>query len=219
VQCDLSLPEARHRAQGVDWHKRQIDLSAAVRAVAYAGAIYGHPGTVARGLPDPDLERRTADGLHQLAECAAERSVALVLEPMSHFRTHVANTPGQINAFIARAEHANLLSLLDTYHFTTEVTDLSAAFDEMRPRLWGLHACENNRGAPGTGMLPWAALGRTIASSGWDGYIGFEGYNSTWRNGAFARERGMFHNVCPNAEAFIRQSIDFMNSILSHKNS
>ncbi len=215
VECDISLPNSSDRAGGMEWHRREIDRAAELGAVAYAGAIYGHPGTVRRGAVDADEFRRIADGLHELAQYAAERNVQLVIEPMSHFRTHVANTPGQINELIALADHENLSSLLDTYHLTTEVTNMTAAFEEMRPRLWGLHACENNRGAPGTGLLPWQSLGRSIRESGWNGHIGFEGYNSTWRGGAFARERGMFHNVCPNVEAFIRESMRFMESILS----
>jgi D-psicose/D-tagatose/L-ribulose 3-epimerase len=187
-----------------------IDAAGEAGAVAYAGAIYGHPGHVERRRPEADELARAASALHELAEHAAARNVALVLEPMSHFRTHISNTPSQINELIRMVQHANVLSLLDTYHLVTEVDDLAAAFEEMRPRLWGIHACENHRGAPGTGMLPWGSLIAAIVRNGWDGRIGFESYNSTWRDGHFAWERGMFHNVCPDAEAFIRGGKAFL---------
>lgn len=215
MECDISLEDARRPHPGLDWHRRAIDLTAAAGAVAYTGAIYGHPGAVKRQRPCDDESRRIALALRELAEHADNCGVQLVLEPMSHFRTHVANTPRQINRLIEMADHANLYSLLDTYHLCTEVTNLATAFSEMRPRLWGLHACENNRGAPGTGMLPWAALFSAIAESGWQGYVGFESYNSTWREGEFACERGMFHQVCPDAESFIRQAKTFVESGLS----
>ena len=98
---------------------------------------------------------------------------------------------------------------------STEVTDLASAFEEMAPRLWGVHACENNRGAPGTGFLPWDSLIAAMIRTGWSGHLGFESYNSTWRNGDFAFERGMFHNVCPNAEEFISTSKSFLENRFS----
>ncbi len=215
VECDISLTDERHRAAGLDWHRRAIERSATAGASAYTGAIYGHPGTVQRRRLSESDNKRIAETLHQLAEDAADGGLDLVLEPMSHFRTHVANTPRQVNHLIALAGHENLFSLLDTYHLVTEVTDMAAAFEEMHPHLWGLHACENNRGAPGTGLLPWQPLLKAVSVSRWDGYVGFESYNSTWRYGDFAVERGMFHNVCPDAEAFIRQSLSFMQTGLS----
>ena len=215
MECDISRTDARDPHPGLQWHRRAIEQAGQAGAVAYTGAIYGHPGAVRRKRPCEDEAKRIAESLNYLAEDAADGSVQIVLEPMSHFRTHVANTPRQINHLIALADHENLFSLFDTYHLVTEVTDFAAAFHDMRPHLWGLHACENNRGAPGTGLLPWPSLFTAINDSRWQGYIGFESYNSTWRNGDFAFERGMFHNVCPDAESFIRQSKSFVETGLS----
>jgi D-psicose/D-tagatose/L-ribulose 3-epimerase len=212
MEADISLADAAHRRQGLDWHRKQLDLCATCGAVAYAGAIYGHPGRVERRLPSDGEQVRVAEGLRELAEYANARNVKLAVEPMSHFRTHVANTPAQINAVCNRANHPNLFTVLDTYHLATEVTDMAQAFVEMESRLLLLHACENNRGAPGTGLLPWDSLLSAMRRTGWERYVGFEGYNSTWRDGRFACERGMFHNVCPDAEAFIRQSMEFLTS-------
>ena len=215
MECDISLANASDPHPAVQWHRRAIEQAGRAGAVAYTGAIYGHPGAVRKQRPDEDEPKRIAESLNQLAEDAADAGVQLVLEPMSHFRTHVANTPQQVNLLIALADHENLFSLFDTYHLVTEVTDFAAAFEEMRPHLWGLHACENNRGAPGTGLLPWQSLFTTMSAANWQGYIGFESYNSTWRDGDFALERGMFHNVCPDAESFIRHSKSFVEAGLS----
>ncbi|MBN2302337.1 MAG: sugar phosphate isomerase/epimerase [Lentisphaerae bacterium] len=215
MNCDISLKDENDRLAGIAWHKRAIDTCAECGATTYAGAIYGHPGRVSRGPADPDEPKRVADGLRELAEYGAQRNVRLAIEPMSHFRTHVANTPRQINTLLALADHPNLYSLMDTYHLTTEVPDLTQALVEMHPRLWGIHACENTRGAVGTGFLPWPDLAKKLVALQWNGYIGFEAYNSSWRGGAFARERGMFHNVCPDAEAFISASMKKLQTLFN----
>ncbi len=211
VECDLSADSAADRLRGLEWHKRVVDLAADLGAKAYAGALYGHPGVVKRRRPPADELSRTAEGLHALAEHAAERNVFLALEPMSHFRTHVVNTPEQLMHLIALADHDHLRALFDTYHVVTEVRDYVQAIETVASRLYALHACENDRGRPGTGMLPWKDIVATLHRIGFEGYVGLEGYNSGI--GDFAYERGMFHNICPDGPAFIRDGIGFLRDL------
>jgi len=131
---------------------------------------------------------------------------------MSHYRTHIANTPRQINELVHLADHPNIFSLLDTYHLAREVSSFADAVAEMAPRLWCVHACENNRGAPGTGLLPWDEIVGALVRHQWDGYIGFESYNSRCAGGEFAYSRGMFHDVCPDGDAFVRSAKVFLES-------
>ncbi len=212
MECDLSSESAADRAKGLDWHKRVVDITAEVGAAGYAGAMYGHPGMVKRRRPPADEYARTAEGLHALAEYAAERNVLLAMEPMSHFRTHMVNTPAQALKLIALAgNHPSLRILFDTYHLVTEVRDYAAALREIGPRLFALHACENDRGRPGGGLIPWQTVFRTLREIGFEGYVGLEGYNSGI--GDFAFERGMFHDVCPDGTAFIAEGIGYLRSV------
>ncbi len=208
LACDLSSDDPDERRQGLDWHKRQIDTTAALGGFAYTGAIYGHPGVVKRRVPPPEEYCRTAEGLHQLAEYAGRQGVCIALEPMSHFRTHVVNTPQQLMRLITLADHENIKALLDTYHLVTEVRDYAEAIHTVRDRLIGLHACENDRGLPGNGIVPWQTVFTALKDIAFEGYIMLETYNSSL--GDFACQRGMFHNVCPDAHAFIREGFAFV---------
>lgn len=209
--CDLSSDDPAERAKGLAWHKRQVDLAAELGAVAYAGCLYGHPGVVKRRRPPPDEYPRTADGLHALADYASARGVAVALEPMSHFRTHMVNTPAQLMRLMDLAAHPNLRTLFDTYHAVTEVRDYAGGLRILGPRLLAVHACENDRGVPGGGLVPWLAVFETLAGIGFNGYIGLEAYNSSLDD--FAFERGMFHNVCPDGRAFIEKGVSFLRSV------
>ena len=210
VECDLSADEPSHRALGLAWHKQQVDLAGELGAVAYAGALYAHPGVVQRRVPPPDEYARTAEQLHALAEYAAHAGVAIVLEPMSHFRTHLANTPAQVLQLMDLADHPNLRILVDTYHIVTEVRDFGAAIRACGDRLWGVHPCENDRGVPGGGLVPWDDVFAALCDIGFDGYMTMETYNSSI--GDFAFRRGMFHNVCPDGAAFVRQGMAFLQA-------
>jgi D-psicose/D-tagatose/L-ribulose 3-epimerase len=213
LECDLSADEAGDRARGLAWHKRQVDTAAELGAVAYGGALYAHPGVVKRRRPPSDEYARTAEGLHALAEYAADRKVILALEPMSHFRTHLVNTPEQLMRLIALADHANLRVLFDTYHIITEIRNYEAALRTVAPRLYALHACENDRGVPGGGLVPWEAIFGVLREIGFSGYIGLESYNSSLDD--FAIQRGMFHNVCPDGRAFTERGISFLRQMES----
>src|SRR5579883_227247 len=91
MEADISHDDPDCRALGLAWHKHIIDLAADCGAIAYCGAAYGHPGRVMRRIPPDDEYPRTAENLHRLAEYGERAGVLLTIEPMSRFRTHIAN--------------------------------------------------------------------------------------------------------------------------------
>jgi D-psicose/D-tagatose/L-ribulose 3-epimerase len=109
------------------------------------------------------------------------------------------------------ADHANLRILLDTYHLVTEVRDYGAAIRSVGDRIWGLHACENDRGVPGGGLVPWPAVFGALQTTKCE-YVGFEGYNTGL--GDFGWRRGIFQNVCPDGDAFVREAVAFTRRYL-----
>ena len=171
-------------------------------------------------VPEDEIEQTDGDsfcggnhiaaGLHELAEYAAPKGIAVVLEPMSHFRTHLVNNPGQVMRLLGLADHPNLFALMDTYHMVVEVRDYAQAVHTLSSRLWGLHACENDRGVPGGGIIPWDRLFTGLHEIGFDGYVIMEAYNSSIPG--FAWQRAMFHNACPDGSAFVRQGLAFLKA-------
>lgn len=212
--ADLSddLPENRRAA--LAFHRAIIDQTAELGAVSYAGALYGRPGKVLRRRPPADELARTAEGIRALAEHARSRGVLLVIEPMSRFRSHVINTPAQALELIRLAGGApNLRVQIDTYHLITEVRDFAATIRETGERLWGLHACENDRGVPGGGLVPWPTIFSALRATPC-AYIGLEGYNTGPATGDFGWRRGIFQNVCPDGDAFVRAGVAFIREQL-----
>jgi D-psicose/D-tagatose/L-ribulose 3-epimerase len=210
--ADLSDDEPANRQLAFDWHRRQIDLAVAMGARAYSGALYGRPGKVLRRRPPADEYARTAEGLHGLADYAQRVGIGLGIEPMSRFRTHLVNTPAQALRLVDLAAHPHLKIAIDTYHLATEVRDLPAEIRRVGPKLMALHACENDRGVPGGGLMPWieifAALRETPAE-----FIEFESYNTGL--GDFGWRRGMFQDQCPDGDDFVRRGLDFVRPLVA----
>jgi D-psicose/D-tagatose/L-ribulose 3-epimerase len=208
--CNISDDELSRRQQGVAWHKMMIERAANIGAVAYCGAIYSHPGHVCRRRPPDDEISRTAENLYLLAEYADGLGVRLVIEPMSRFRVHLVNTAAQAIDLVRLADHRNLWVNLDTYHMITEERDYAAAIHRAAHVLWGVHMCENDRGVPGNGLVPWGKVFEALASVDGCMRLMLETYN-TGPDG-FGFSRGIFQNLCPDPEKFVRQGINFLQT-------
>ena len=208
MECDISHDDASVRERGVAWHTQILERAAELGAAAYCGAIYSHPGRICRREPPADELPRAAENLRALAAHAAALGVRLVIEPMSRFRNHLVNTAEQIMELIELADHPNLRVNLDTYHMITEQRDYGAAIRCALGRLWGLHACENDRGVPGGGLVPWPAVFDALREAAPPVRLMLE----TYRTGpdGFGFSRGIFQNLCPDPELFIQQGLTFL---------
>lgn len=212
MERDLSLADPDLRRDALAWHLRFLQDTADLGGMAYTGALYGHPGNVPRRFPTEEEYRWMAEGVHALAQRGAELGVRVALEPMSHFRTYLVNRPQQVMQLIALADHPNLGVLMDTYHLVTEVRDYAAALRTVAPRLWGLHACESDRGVPGGGLVPWAQVFGALQEIGFDGYVGMESYTSGPER--LAERRGLFSDICPDGDAFARRGLAFLKGCM-----
>lgn len=208
LECDISSDDPENRRRGMAWHRRTIERTAELGAVAYCGATYGHPGCVLRRPPPPDEMPRVAENLHHLAQYAGTLGVKLVIEPMSRFRTHLLHTAAQAVDMVRRTDHPNLLITLDTYHMVTEERSYGDALRKTAGRLWGIHACENDRGVPGGGLVPWGEVFTALTDTCPNSRILMETYN-TGKDG-FGFSRGIFQNLCPSATGFVSKGLEFL---------
>lgn len=126
-------------------------------------------------------------GLRELARRAGDCGMQLSLEPLNRYRTSVANTSAQVLAMIRDIGADNVGLHFDTYHACLEEKDLLAALEAalQTGRVNHFHACANNRGAPGQGLIPWDAVMDLLVRYGYAGHITMEtfalgGLDSSW---------------------------------------
>lgn len=77
----------------------------------------------------------------------------------------------------------------DTYHACLEEANLLASLETALKsgRVTHFHACANNRGAPGDGIVPWDAVMQLLKQNGYAGHITMEtfapgGLDASWVN-------------------------------------
>jgi D-psicose/D-tagatose/L-ribulose 3-epimerase len=120
------------------------------------------------------------------------------------WKSHWTDADVGILDTVRMSDHRNLRVNLDTYHMITEERDYGAAIRHTAPVLWGIHACENDRGVPGGGLVPWSPVFAALREVDRPVRLLLE----TYRTGpdGFGFERGIFWDLCSDPEAFVRQA-------------
>lgn len=160
--CDLSSFDPGPRAAALDYLTACLESGQALGATILCGPLYTGGGK-RHQLNEADRQREwelAVKGLTELARRADGCGIRLALEPLNRYRTSVANTSAQILQMIEEIGQENVGLHFDTYHACLEEKNLMTALETAARsgRLYHFHACANNRGAPGQGILPWEQI-------------------------------------------------------------
>lgn len=155
----------------------------------FVGPVYAGGGK-AHALSPEDRKREwelAVEGLKEMADVASQCGVTIGLEPIQRYRTSVVNTVDQALRMIAEIDKPNVGLHFDTYQANIEEASVCDALEKAckAGKLVHFHSCENNRGAPGMGHLPWKDLVALLKKYGYGGHITMEtfvigGMDSGW---------------------------------------
>jgi D-psicose/D-tagatose/L-ribulose 3-epimerase len=119
------------------------------------------------------------DGFREIAEYASTQAPDLILgiEPVNRFESHFINIAADAVRFIEDVGQSNTKVHLDTFHMIREEDAIAAAVDATGSHLGYIHACENQRGIPGTGQIPWLEFFQALQRVGYDGCVTIESFD------------------------------------------
>jgi sugar phosphate isomerase/epimerase len=149
-----------------------IDFAAAVGApLVTIGSVRGRAATVGAGAREQLVAM-----LREAAVYAASSGVRLVLEPINRYQLDLVNSVEEALAFVEEVSHTALGLLLDTCHMNMEESSWPGPFERATAagRLWHVHVADNNRLAPGRGLLDFAAIVAILRQVGYTGYLSAE---------------------------------------------
>ncbi len=210
---DLIHPDEAIRSNGMAYVRHCIDAAHTLGARNVIGPIYSAVGR--QWQPTPDERERDVDllvrQLRTLADYARERGVVLCLEPLNRFETSFINIAGQAIEVIDRVDHPSCGLLLDTFHMNIEERSIGDAIRSTGPRLRHLHACENDRGTPGTGHVPWQEVADACHAIGYDGPVVIETF--TDRVKTMARAVAIWRPLAPSPEFLAHEGLRHLRSL------
>lgn len=209
---DVSAEEQSVRRQAGDYLRTCVDIAAEVGSPLVSGPMYATTG-VTRMLSDDERRRqweRAADGLRTAAAHAAERGVALAIEPLNRFETDLVNTTEQGVRLCRDIGTDNVGLLLDTFHMNIEEKNIGDAIRGAGPYLRHFHACENDRAAPGTGHIEWADVFAALDDIGYPGDAVIESF--TPDNKEIARAVSLWRPLAPDGDTLAAEGLRFLRT-------
>ncbi|NLT43030.1 MAG: sugar phosphate isomerase/epimerase [Anaerolineae bacterium] len=139
--------------------------------VVTIGAFRGRAAWMGEGA-----EGELADGLRAAAELAAGYGLRLALEPVNRYEVDLIHTVDEGLDFLRRVGHDSLGLLIDTFHANIEESDRLDPYRRVLEagRLFHVHLGDNNRLAPGWGVIDFRAIVACLRRGGYQGYLSAE---------------------------------------------
>lgn len=175
---NIISPDEKIRKEGLEFSKRLIDLSNEVGARVFGGMIYCGWGYLTGRMRTEQEWKWGVEGYQQIAAHARSTSdLILGIEPVNRFESHFINTAADAVKFIQDVGSPNVKVHLDTFHMIREEDNITQAVLTAGPYLGYVHACENQRGIPGRGLMPWVEFFKALKKTGYDGCITIESFD------------------------------------------
>ena len=212
---DLIHPDASIRANGMAYVRHCIDAAHTLGAANVLGPLYSAVGRTWQATSDE--RKRDVDllvtQLSQLASHAADHGVVLCVEPLNRFETSFINLAEQLIEVVDRVDNPACGMLLDTFHMNIEEKSLGDAIRASGARLKHLHACENDRGAPGSGHVPWRDVAKACRDIGYDGPVVIESFTSELKT--IARAAAVWRPFARTQDELATDGLRFLRALFA----
>lgn len=172
-------PDPNCREKAVEYLKRMIDISTELECRTLGGVNYAAWGYLTGKCRTDDEWKWSVETLRKAAEHAAEQgALVLAFEPINRFETHFLNVAEDAVRYCQDIGTENVGVHLDTFHMIREETSFTEPVKLCGKRyLAYIHVCENTRGIPGTGLVPWQTFFAAVHDIGYDGPLTIESFD------------------------------------------
>jgi D-psicose/D-tagatose/L-ribulose 3-epimerase len=209
---NLISPDAKTRKRGIEFMKKIIALSSQIGAENLTGVNYAGWGYLSGKMRTQKEWGWAVDGFRKICAFAkANTDVTLCIEPVNRFESHFINIAADAVQFLKDVGAKNARVHLDTFHMIREENSFAGAVKTCGPRLGYVHACENQRGIPGTGMVPWEEFYRALKAVGYDGWITIESFDPDMEN--LAKLCCIWRKFAVSPEELASQGLRFLKKV------
>jgi D-psicose/D-tagatose/L-ribulose 3-epimerase len=178
------------------------------------GPMYSSVGKA--HIDDPierDKEReRAIVGIREMADYAITKNIKLALEPLNRFETDMINTVAQGVEFVSEVDRDNVGLHLDTFHMHLEEKSSADAIRLAGVKVFHIHACENDRGVPGTGQVHWNEIAQAIKDINYDRTVVIESFSQEVKE--IASAVCIWREIAPSQDAIAAEGIQFLQELL-----
>ena len=211
---DLTSDDPKNRKESLDYIKATLKLCEKWGAKVMAGPMYSAVGK--RRQVSAEQKKVEWDlavkGLKKAGAMAADYGVVLAVEPLNRFETDLINTTEQLMKLLGDIGHNSVRAHLDTFHMNIEEHSVYDAIKLAGKALAHVHACENDRGAPGSGLIHWKDMAKGLKDIGYAGDCVIESFTPECK--AIAAAAAIWRPLAKSQDELATDGIKFLRKLL-----
>ncbi len=206
-QTNPISPDAQIRANGVKAMKKCVDICNALGTKILGGVNYAAWGYITKR---PRTEQEWEWGvkcMREIGEYAkATGDVVICVECVNRFETFFLNIAEDAVKFCKEVGTGNIKVHLDCFHMIREEKSFSGAVKTCGKEYLGyIHVNENDRGIPGTGLVPFKEFFQAVAEVGYDGPLVIESFDPSFTE--LAGNCAIWRSFAPTGEALATEGL------------
>ena len=208
---DISSDDPAIRKNGAAYIRDSIRFAEEVDSRLFSGPVYSAVGKT-RLVPEEQKKREWAwcvQNLRELGKTAADAGVTIGVEPLNRFESDMINLVEQAVALTRDVDSPVYKIHIDTFHGNIEEKSVPDAIRKLgKGMLAHLHACENDRGIPGSGHQDWKGIRDALREVEYDGAVVIESFTP----GAveIAKAASIWRPLAPSQDELARQGARFL---------
>ncbi|WP_170287520.1 sugar phosphate isomerase/epimerase family protein [Aquibacillus halophilus] len=213
---DLIHEDEKIRENAMNYVVQTIQNTRELGGSLFAGPIYS---AVGKARPTTEEEKKIEkeyffNAMKKITEVARENGVTLGLEPLNRFETDFVNTVEQAVQLVDLVDHPNLGIHLDTFHMGIEEKNMPEAIRTAGHRLKHFHACENDRGTPGTGLVQWEEIKTALSDINYKGFLTIESFTPGVIE--IAKAAAIWRPLETSQDKLAKDGHDFLRNLISN---
>lgn len=201
ADTDLISPDPTIRQRGIEHMKKMVDINRILGSKILAGVIYAGWGCLS-GKPRTEQEWEwSVNAMREITQYAADNwDGILAVECVNRFETHFLNIAADGVQYCKDVGMPNIKVHLDCFHMIREEKSFAGAVKTCGKEYLGyVHVNENDRGIPGTGLVPFEEFFRALKEIGYDGPLTIESFDPSFEE--TNRNCAIWRSFAPSGEA------------------
>ena len=167
------------RKKGIETIKKVVDINIELDSKILGGVFYAAWGYISGKPRTEDEWNWSVESMHEAALYAKRNSdIILAVEVLNRFESHFLNIAEDAVRYCKEVGTGNVKVHLDTFHMIREELNFTEAVEACGKEYLGyVHVCENNRGIPGSGLVPWKEFFTALRKIRYTGPLTIESFN------------------------------------------
>ena len=212
---DLTHDDSSVRENSLNYITQAIKICQQSGCKTLAGPMYSAVGK--RRHVTADQKKKEWDlavkGLKEAGNRANDSGVTLAIEPLNRFETDLINTAEQCEKLLNDIGMKNVGFHLDSFHMNIEEKSSYDAIKRAGSRLLHFHACENDRGAPGSGKnIDWEGVAKGLKEVNYSHEAVIESF--TPKTKSIAAAAAIWRPLAPTQDALAQDGLAFLRKLL-----